>query len=115
MNNKRQAHEQFVKEKSRLEKAAEEKMKKAEKIAQGANMSKKEVKAKPNRMFETKSKGTSQKAVHRAAKAIEQRMEKLVQVDAVQDEKPIVFRQSKTFALHNKFPIMADQLTLQIE
>lgn len=109
-----QAHEQFVKEKSRLEKAVDEKMKKAEKIAQGANMSKKEVKAKPNRMFETKSKGTSQKAVHRAAKAIEQRMEQLVQVDAVQDEKPIVFRQSKTVALHNKFPMMADHFTLQM-
>src|SRR5690625_3932198 len=60
-----QAHEQFIKEKSRLEKAAEEKMKRAEKIAQAANMSKKEVKEKTNRMFETKSKGTTQKEVHR--------------------------------------------------
>lgn len=109
-----QAHEQFTKEKSRLEKAAQEKMKKAEKIAQAANMSKKETKAKANRMFETKSKGTSQKAVHRAAKAIEQRMGKLQEVEAVQDEKRIVFRQSKALELHNKFPIMADQLTLQV-
>ena len=58
-------------------------MKKAEKIAQAGNMSKRESKAKPNRMFETKSKGTSQKAVYRAAKAIEQRMEKLQEVEAV--------------------------------
>ena len=110
-----QAHEQFIKEKSRLEKAAHEKMKKAEKITQASNMSKKETKAKANRMFETKSKGTSQKSAFRAAKAIEQRMEKLQEVEAVQDERQILFRKSKALELHNKFPIMADQLTLQIQ
>ncbi|MFD2043828.1 Msr family ABC-F type ribosomal protection protein [Ornithinibacillus salinisoli] len=110
-----QAHEQFLKEKSRLEKAAQEKMKKAEKIAQAGSMSKKESKAKANRMFESKSKGTSQKSVHRAAKAIEQRMEQLQEVDAVQEERKIVFRQSKSVELHNKFPIMAERLTLQLK
>lgn len=109
-----QAHEQFIKEKTRLEKAAQEKMKKAEKIAQAGSMSKKESKALANRMFETKSKGTSQKAVHRAARAIEHRMEKLQEVEAVQEERQIVFRQAKTVELHNKFPIMADRLTLQL-
>ncbi|WP_106767867.1 Msr family ABC-F type ribosomal protection protein [Paenibacillus faecalis] len=104
------AHEQFKKEKSRLEKAAQQKMKKAEKIAQAE-----ESKAKANRMFETKSKATSQKAIHRAAKAIEQRMEKLQEVEAVPKEKNIVFRQSKALELHNKFPIMADRMTLQVE
>ncbi|KGR92336.1 antibiotic ABC transporter [Ureibacillus massiliensis 4400831 = CIP 108448 = CCUG 49529] len=108
------AHEQYLKEKSRLEKAAQEKMKKAEKIAQANNMSKKESKAKANRMFETKSKASSQKAVHKAAKAIEQRVEKLEVVEAVQEERQIVFRQSKAVELHNKFPIMANRLTLRI-
>jgi macrolide transport system ATP-binding/permease protein len=110
-----QAHEQYMKEKSRLEKAAQEKMKKAEKIAQAGSMSKKESKSKANRMFETKSKGTSQKAVQRAAKAIEHRMERLQEVDAVQEDRKIIFRQSKALELHNKFPLMADRLTLQIE
>ncbi|MGG3623219.1 Msr family ABC-F type ribosomal protection protein [Bacillus gobiensis] len=110
-----QAHEQFIKEKSRLEKAAQEKMKKAEKITQAGSMSKKEANAKPNKSFMTKSKGTSQKAVQRAAKAIEQRMEKLQEVEAVQAEKKIMFRQSKALELHNKFPVMADRLTLQVE
>lgn len=108
-------HEQFLKEKKRLEKAAAEKMKKAKKIAQAGKMSKNDRKAKANRMFETKSKGTSQKSVHRAAKAIEQRMSQLEEVDAVPSERKIVFRQSKALELHNKFPIMADQLTLQIK
>ncbi|MEN1936316.1 Msr family ABC-F type ribosomal protection protein [Paenibacillus sp. 102] len=111
----KQAHEQFIKEKNRLEKAAQEKMKKANKIAQAGNMSKKESKAKANRMFESKSKGTSQKAVHRAAKAIEQRMERLQKIEAVQEERKIVFRQSKASELHNKFPIMADRITLQVQ
>lgn len=70
----RQAHDLYLKERSRLEKAAEDKMKKAEKITQAGNMSKREAHAKPNRMFMTKSKGTSQKNVQRAAKAIEQRI-----------------------------------------
>ncbi|MFK9117948.1 Msr family ABC-F type ribosomal protection protein [Peribacillus frigoritolerans] len=110
-----QAHEQFIKEKSRLEKAAQEKMKKAEKIAQAGRLSKKEANAKPNKTFMTKSKGTSQKAAQRAAKAMEQRAEKLQEVEAVQEERPIVFRQSKQLELHNKFPIMADRLTLQVK
>lgn len=110
-----QAHEQFIKEKNRLEKAAQEKMKKAEKVAQANRMSKKEARAKPNKSFMTKSKGTSQKSIQRAAKAIEQRVEKLQEIEAVKEDSPIVFRQSKAVELHNKFPIMADRFTLQVE
>ncbi|MCG7376515.1 ABC-F type ribosomal protection protein [Paenibacillus sp. ACRSA] len=110
-----QAHEQFLKEKRRLMHAAQDKMKKAEKITQAGSVSKRETKAKANRMFETKSKGTSQKAVHRAAKAIEQRVEQLHEVKAVQENRPIHFRQSKALELHNKFPMMADRLTLQVQ
>jgi len=110
-----QAHEQYMKEKNRLEKAAEEKKKTAEKIAKASSMNKKESKAKANRMFETKSKGTGQKALQRAAKAIEHRIEKLDAVDAIQEERPIIFHQSSTLELHNKFPIMADRLTIQVE
>ncbi|WP_155593894.1 Msr family ABC-F type ribosomal protection protein [Lysinibacillus cavernae] len=109
-----QAHVLFLKEKSRLEKAVDEKMKKAEKITQAGSMSKREANAKPNRMFMTKSKGTSQKNVQRAAKAIEHRIEKLQKVEAVQEERKIVFRQSKALKLHNKFPIMADRFTLRV-
>jgi macrolide transport system ATP-binding/permease protein len=46
--------------------AAEEKMKKAEKITQAnGRISKKETKVKANKMFMTKSKDASQKAVQR--------------------------------------------------
>lgn len=107
-------HDKYVKEKSRLMKAAEEKMKKAEKITQAnGRMSKKETKAKANKMFMTKSKDTGQKAVQRAAKAIEQRVEQLEAVEAPKEEQIIRFHQSNALQLHNKFPIMSDRLTIK--
>lgn len=39
-------------------------------------------------------------------------MEKLEEVEAVQVERSIVFHSSKALELHNKFPVMADQLTI---
>src|SRR5690625_7712087 len=100
-----QAYEQFIKEKSRLEKAAQEKKQKAEKNEKASRKSKKDRREKTKKMFETKSKGTSQKAVRRAAKAIEERMERLEEIAPVKEERLLAFHQSKTLALHNKFPI----------
>lgn len=108
-------HEKYIKEKARLLKAAEEKMKKAEKITQANNhISKKETKAKANKMFMTKSKDTGQKAMQRAAKAMEHRVEQLEAVDAPKEERSIRFHQSPALQLHNKFPIMADRLTIKV-
>ncbi|WP_461611843.1 Msr family ABC-F type ribosomal protection protein [Cytobacillus kochii] len=111
----KEQHDKYVKEKTRLIKAADDKMKKAEKITQAnSRMSKKETKAMANRMFETKSKGTSQKSVQRAAKAIEQRVEKLEEVEAPKEEQIIRFQQSNALKLHNKLPLMADRLTIKV-
>lgn len=107
-------HEKYVKEKSRLIKAAEEKMEKAKKVTQASGqMSKKEAKAKANRMFMTKSKDTSQKSIQRAAKAIEQRAEQLDEVEAPKKERVIQFHHPVALQLHNKFPIMGERLTLK--
>ncbi|MGE7982133.1 ribosomal protection-like ABC-F family protein [Solibacillus sp. NPDC093137] len=108
------AHEKYVREKAHLEKAVAEKMKKAEKITEAKKMSKKETKAKANRMFETKSKGTSQKSVYRSAKAMEKRIEQLSVVEKVKENAPLHFKQSKALELHNKVPIMMQDLTLAI-
>jgi len=106
-------HERYLKEKSRLMKAAEEKMKKADKVTQASKRVKKsEVKEKPNKMFMTKSKGTSQKGIQRAAKALEQRVEQLEAVEPPKSENIIRFSTPTSLQLHNKFPIMADQLSL---
>lgn len=107
-------HDKYLKEKSRLMKAAEEKMKKANKITlANGRMSKKETKAKANKMFMTKSKDTSRKAVQRAAKAIEQRVVQLKAVEAPKEEQTIRFHQSSALQLHNRFPIMAEHLTIK--
>lgn len=89
-------------------------MKKAEKITQAnGHISKKETKAKANKMFMTKPKDTSQKAVQRAAKALEQRVQMLENVDAPKKEMTIHFHQHPALAMHNKFPIMGDRVTLK--
>ncbi|TFD93623.1 Msr family ABC-F type ribosomal protection protein [Jeotgalibacillus sp. R-1-5s-1] len=106
-------HERYVKEKQRLLAAAEEKMKKASKINQAnESMSKRQARATANRMFMTKQKDTSQKSVEKAAKALEKRVEQLERIDAVQEERAVHFPQSEAVQLHNRFPIMADRLTL---
>src|SRR5699024_7297818 len=106
-------HEKYVKEKSRLMKAAEEKKQQADKVTQASKRVKKsEVKEKPNKMFMTKSKDTSQKGIQRSAKALEQRVDQLEVVEAPQAESIIRFTKPKSLQLHNKFPVMADQLTL---
>jgi len=109
-----QAYEQFISEKNRIQKAIDEKLQKANRISQAGNMSKREKRAKANRMFETKSKGTSQKSIQKAAKAIEQRMERLKEIEPVKEETPMVFPLSKSLQLHHHFPIMAEEFTMQI-
>lgn len=109
-------HKKYEKEKQRLLSAAEEKMKKAKKITQAnQSMSKKEVNTPAIRMFMTKQKDTSQKSVQRAAKALEKRVEQLEEVKAIEMEKKIRFHQPKLLQLHNKFPIMADRLTIKMK
>src|SRR5699024_12211557 len=98
---------------ARLMQATEEKMRKANKVTQASKrVSKKGVKEKPNKMFMTKSKDTSQKGIERAAKALEERVEQLEVVESPQEGNIIRFHQSKSLQLHNKFPLMADRLML---
>ncbi|OIJ17666.1 ABC-F type ribosomal protection protein [Anaerobacillus alkalilacustris] len=111
----KEQYEKYTKEKNRLLKSAEERMKKAEKVTKANKQTtKKEIKTKGNRMFETKSKDTSQKSMQRAAKAIEQRVKQLDAVDAPKKEKVVQFQQPRALQLHNKFPIIADRITLQV-
>lgn len=97
-------------------KAAEEKMKKAERVTQpNKKLSKRDVKATANRMFMTKSKDTSQKSIQRAAKAIEKRVEQLPEVKAPRETRTLYFHQPEALKMYNKFPVMADELTLKVE
>src|SRR5699024_12299262 len=100
-------HEKNLKKKVRLMKTTNEKMKKADKVTQARKRVKKsEVKEKPNKMFMTKSKDTSQKGIQRAAKALEQRVEQLEAVEAPKFESVIRFSKPKALQLHNHFQVM---------
>lgn len=105
------AYEQYLKEKSRLEAAAQDKIQKAAKMMKGekANARKKQG---VNRMFATKTKDVSQKSMEKSAKAMEKRLEQMEKVDAVQHERPITFHRSKALELHHSFPVMGNQLTV---
>ncbi|WP_078395728.1 Msr family ABC-F type ribosomal protection protein [Shouchella patagoniensis] len=108
-------YQKYEKDRSRLLAAAGEKMKKAEKVTlANASMSKKETKTPANRMFMTKSKDTSQKAIQRSAKALEQRANQLEDVEAPEAEKVIRFQQPTTLQMHNKFPVMGEHVHLTV-
>lgn len=106
------AYDAYVKEKSRLEAAATEKMKRADQIMQAKNMSRKEANSKPNRMIETKSKATAQKGLHRSAKALEDRATKLKAIDKLETDKIFHFTHRAITELHNKVPILANDFTV---
>lgn len=107
-NQQAEAHEHYIKEKKRLEKAVREKKERAQRVTRDRA----KVKEKPNRMFETKSKGTTEKAMQRAAKAMQQRIGQLDFVEAPTAHHRLQFRQSSVLAMHNKYPIIADQCTI---
>lgn len=114
LEHQKEEHEKYLREKERLEKAVEEKMQKAKNVVGSDKKAKEKAKEKPSRLGKSKSKGTSQKGIYRAAKSIEQRMEKLEMTEAVSPDRGIIFHQSKALALHNKFPIMAEELELKV-
>lgn len=105
-------HEQkiYEKERSRLETAVQDKMVRAQKMMSTDKKTKK--KEKPSRLGKTKSKGTSQKNMYRAAKSIANRIEKLHPVEPLRGEKRISFPLSKALELNNKYPIIAEKLSL---
>lgn len=107
-----EAHEQYLKEKSRLEAAAQDKMQKAAKMIKG-DKAKARKKEGVDRRMATKPKDVTQKSMHKSAKAMEKRLEQMEQVDAVQHERPIQFHKSKALELHHSFPVMGNQLTLK--
>lgn len=106
------AYDQYTKEKNRLKRAAEKKQEQAKKMANVSNK-KKNRSIKPDRLSATKSKDSSQKAIQKAAKAIEKRAEQLEEIAGIRQLQKIYFPQSPSIELHNKFPVMGDQICLK--
>lgn len=70
---------------------------------------------KPDRLSGKKQKESGQKGIMKAAKSMEKRLEKLTEVAKIQKKQPIVFPQSKTTVLHNKFPIVGESVTIHYD
>lgn len=105
-------HNQYLKEKYRLEQASKEKQKQAQKLSK-VSSKKKNRSIKPSRLSSSKQKDTVQKAAHKSAKAIEKRKEQLKSVERVVADKEIQFPQSEMVEIHNRFPIMGEQVTIK--
>lgn len=109
---KEKAYEQYIKEKTRLEQAAKQKQMQAEKMNKVSKKQKKRS-IKPDRISSSKQKDTVQAAAYKTAKAIQTRVEQLETVQNVQEERRIEFPQPKHLEMHNDFPIMGSQVTIQ--
>lgn len=106
------AHENYQKEKQRLEKAVQKKHVQAQKTSK-VSTKQKNRQIKPDRLSGTKQKDTVQKNLHKAAKAIEKRLEQLEKRPPLEKQPRIQFPQSKILNLHNPFPIMGEDISLQ--
>lgn len=105
-------YEKFVAERERLEKAAEEKRRQAQKIDQKAKgAARKNSSEGGGRLAHQKSVGSKQKKMHNAAKSIEHKIEALEDVEAPKNIQRIHFRQSTALALHNPYPIIAHEIS----
>src|SRR5699024_6980593 len=104
-------YKQFIAEKERLEKAAEEKRNQANKMSQKTKGAAKKDKSKSGgRLAHEKTIGSKQKTLHNAAKSIEQRIEDLGEIEAPENISTIRFRQSKALELHNPYPIIGEEV-----
>ncbi|HAQ40600.1 TPA: Msr family ABC-F type ribosomal protection protein [Clostridioides difficile] len=104
-------YKQFIAEKERLEKAAEEKRNQANKMSQKTKGAAKKDKSKSGgRLAHQKTIGSKQKTLHNAAKSIEQRIEDLGEIQAPENISTIRFRQSKALELHNPYPIIGEEV-----
>ncbi|WP_271401952.1 ribosomal protection-like ABC-F family protein [Salinicoccus roseus] len=104
-------HENFIKEKRRLEEAAKKQLEKASRMGAGDEFRKQDI--KPDRLSSSKQKDTVQKQAFKAAKAIESRIGQLDEVEHLAVDRQLKFPVPKSMEIHNKFPIMAQDLTVR--
>ncbi len=107
-------YEQFVTERDRLKRVAEEKRKQARKIdrkAKGA--AKKNASESRGRLGHQKTTGSKQKTLYNAVKSMEHRIAVLGDVEAPESIRTVRFRQSEALDLHNPYPITGTEVSKQ--
>ncbi|NWK84611.1 ABC-F type ribosomal protection protein [Staphylococcus sp. GSSP0090] len=104
-------YEQYENEKRRLKKASVEKRKQAQKVNKVTDKQRNKS-IKPDRYSASKQKDSVEKAVQKQAKHIEKRLEQLEKVEKPQVHQRFQFPQNKIYSIYNKYPIIAQDLTL---
>jgi macrolide transport system ATP-binding/permease protein len=105
-------YQQIVAERERLERAVEDKRKQAHKLEKKArSAAKKNSSQSGGRLGHQKTMGSKQKTLHNAVKSMEHRIAALGDVEVPENMRTIRFRQSKTMALHNPYPIIATEIS----
>ena len=102
---------QVSKEKERLEEAVEVKLNQARNISKVSEKNKQR-NIKPNRLASSKQKDTVQKSMLKTVKSIEKRIDMLDEIHIKKDQKPISFPVMKELEIHNRFPIMGQNITI---
>jgi macrolide transport system ATP-binding/permease protein len=103
-------YEQYISEKERLYKSMEIKLKQAGKIGKSKNKTE-----GGGRLAHQKSTGSKEKALHKSAKAIEQRIESLEHIEKPIKERQINFRLNSSLELYNSIQIFAEDLNKNFE
>lgn len=104
-------NENILKEKDRLNAAINKQKAKAEKMMSSSKGKGQDI--KPDRLSSSKQKDTVQKQAFKTAKAMESRVEQLQNTKLPESPRELEFPLSKTMELHNKFPVMGQNITVQ--
>lgn len=103
-------YEKYINEKKMLLKSLDNKIKQAQSIKQVKNNTQ-----WGGILSHQKSSGSKEKALYKSAKAIENRINDLDVVEAPKQEGKIKFRINQSLELHNKVPIMGENLNKEFD
>lgn len=106
-------YREYREEKARLEAIIHEKKAEANRLANKAH-AKKNASKSGGRLAHQKSQGSKEKSLHQAAKSVEKKLESLIEVEPPVSSRRVYFRQNKALELHNKFPIVGEDVSVTV-
>lgn len=113
-NQQNKEYENFENEKKRLENALLKKEEQVHKFVQNSKK-RKFSQVRGDRLASTKQKDTVLKNIQKDAKTIQTRLSKLNQVDKNNKQKEIIFPINKDLEIHNEFPILSNDLSINFK
>lgn len=106
-------HAEYLQKKEHLEAIIREKRKEAQKLM-SKSQAKKNASNDGGRLGHQKSQGSKQKALHAAIKSVEKQLDSLEEEEAPSTLPRVRFKMSTALELHNKFPLVGEDVTLRV-